>query len=96
MKQFLYNLPWQDILNWIAGVGIPALLAIWRKQAMRQNRTLTAVVQGIEESTAQLGDTAFIVKSAINNKAIDAGVKQHLDNVISKATDKPKDIPPNP
>lgn len=91
MKDFLKNLPWQDIANWVAGVGIPALLAIWRQQAVRQGKTLTAVVQGVEESTSKMeGNTGCLVKQAIQAKATQAGVDQHLANVVDKATTPPE------
>jgi hypothetical protein len=90
MKSFILSLPWHDILDWIASVGLPTLVVLWRKAAIRSktsDKMVDAMVQGIETARTSAGEShTEIIKKSIRDASVQAGVGEQLDKKVSELT----------
>lgn len=88
-----HHIPWQEIINWIVSILIPALFVAWRRTASKTNcysTIIDAIVQGVENAS-KYSNTEH-VKRSIEASATKAGVQEHLDCIVQEQTgiDRPK------
>lgn len=87
----LSQISWDDIVSTILTVLLPIIIAWAKTQSAKfktSNKTLEAVVRGVELAAKEMGRTeGNEVKKVIQNEAIVSGTENHLSKVVEKVTE---------
>ena len=75
-----------EVIAWLAPIILATVMALWRRTAVKSKLQMTiikAIIKGIETGSQELGeDDTQIVKRAVKDEAVAAGVQQHVAKIV--------------